>query len=76
MSDEFQVGQVWEWTIGDDPYNIQELYLLLRPRENMGFISAAYTEKADHVWEALNLETGEIEFVTPMFTAGLWEQLR
>ena len=75
MNGELQTGQVWEWSLGEEPWNISELYLLLRPRENMGFVPAVYTHVADCVWEALNLETGVLEFVTPMLTAGTWEQL-
>lgn len=74
VNEELQVGQVWEWTLGEEPWNFQELYLLLRQRgEEMGF-SVAF-ENAEDVWEALNLETGVVEFVTPMLTAGVWERL-
>lgn len=72
MNEELEPGQVWEWTIGDDPYNIHELYLLLR-RSDMrpGFWSLNDYD----LWEALNLETGEIDLVTPLLTAGFWEML-
>lgn len=80
MSDELEVGQVWEWVIGEDPYNIQETYLLLCKsslRQSFSFaaLSASCAEQVESLWEALNLETGRVELITPFFTAGVWERL-
>lgn len=60
-------GQVWEWTLVG---HINEVYLLLRHVE--GLTSYWSVNGAAEMWEALNLETGQIEFVTPEQTAGEW----
>lgn len=74
MNQKLKVGQVWTWVIGDDPYNIDELYLLLRKANDRdNFLVATYGESVEHIWEALNLDSGQIELITPFFTAGLWE---
>lgn len=68
-------GQVWRWMIGADDlgdYDVDELYLLLWPEPMSRW--AHYIMDANHMmWSALNLETGDIEFVTPEYPAGDWE---
>lgn len=63
------VGQVWEWSLTED---MLETYLLLRHVEQMSYY---WGDASVEVWEALNLETAEIEFITPEQTAGCWIQL-
>lgn len=63
-------GQVWEWTLVE---HINEIYLLVRPVE--GLTSYWSQGPEGEIWEALNLETGHIEFVTPEQTAGDWTMI-
>lgn len=60
-------GQVWQWSFHD---HIVETYLLLNEAHSSAYWSTAGVIE---MWEALNLETGQIELVTPEQTAGLWE---
>lgn len=75
MNQDLKPGQVWTWVIADAPYDIDEVYLLLRQSASYGFSAATYPEECENLWEALNLQTGYIELITPFFTAGTWEMV-
>lgn len=76
MLQECKQGQVWHWNIGGTFYDVDEFYLLLSPGDARG-VTWAHLQYAHeeyvNLWLALNLLTGEVELITPFFTAGAWE---
>lgn len=74
MNEELKAGQVWEWSLGnlyDIHGGINEIYLLLHPVT--GYFTSAHLVPVDNfAWQALNLETGQLELITPLQTAGEW----